>query len=190
MGAFEHVISLLSFVYALAIAHLLLTVAGIVRGWERVRFSWFHAYWMLNALFVIVVDWISFWYLNTLQSWSVGLIFMTLAIALVDYLQAAMVCPEIPTEGSIDLKAFHATQARRYIGAFALSATNALIANFVLGGAYNVSEWSVQNWAVVPMLVIAVTAAAWRTRWVDIAAPFLLMAIWAFFLIELQGALH
>jgi hypothetical protein len=43
VGAFEHVILLLSFVYALAIAHLLTTVAGLVRGWERVRFSWPHA---------------------------------------------------------------------------------------------------------------------------------------------------
>ena len=39
MAAFEHVISLQSFVFALAITHLLLGVAGPVQHWPRVRFS-------------------------------------------------------------------------------------------------------------------------------------------------------
>ena len=47
--------------YALAIAHLLSTVARLIGARERVRFSWFHAYWMLNALIVLVVNWISWW---------------------------------------------------------------------------------------------------------------------------------
>jgi len=107
----------------------------------------------------------------------------------VDYMQAALVCPEIPREGAIDLQDFHKTQARRYIGAFALACTMALLANFILGGAYNISEWNAQNLAVIPMWLVAVAAAIWRTRWMDFAAPLCLIAIWTFFLADLQGAL-
>jgi hypothetical protein len=41
--AFDYIITLLSFVYALAIAHLLATVAELVRARKRVRFSWLNA---------------------------------------------------------------------------------------------------------------------------------------------------
>ena len=190
MSAFEHVIVLLSFVYALAIAHLLLTVAGIVRGWSRVRFSWFHAYWMLNALIVLVVDWISFYDLRQIKGWSMPVIFMTIFIALIDYLQAALVCPEIPPEGPIDLVAFHQNQSRRYIAAFGLSAADALIANVVLGGAFSISAWMVQNLAVIPLIIIAVVAAIWRNRIVDIAAVLLLLSVWSFYFFDLQATLH
>jgi hypothetical protein len=190
MSAFEHVIVLLSFVYALAIAHLLLTVAGIVRGWNRVRFSWFHAYWMLNALIVLVVDWISFYDLRQIKGWSMPVIFMTIFIALIEYLQAALVCPEIPPEGPIDLAVFHNSQSRRYIAAFGLSAADALIANIVLGGAFSISAWMMQNLAVLPLLLIATVAAIWRNRVVDIAAVVLLLCVWSFYFFDLQATLH
>jgi hypothetical protein len=189
MGAFEHIIALLSFVYALAIAHLLLTLAGLIRASERVRFSWLHGFWMANALIVLIVDWISFWDLRSLPRYGIGTIFLFVGIALIDYLQAALVCPEIPAEGPIDLVQFHAAQSRRYIGAFAAAATMALVTNTVLGGAFNIAEWERQNLAAAPLLAVALVAAIFRARWVQIGAPFALAAIWTFYFADLQGAL-
>jgi hypothetical protein len=190
MAAFEHVISLLSFVYALAIAHLLTTTARIIGLWERVRFSWLHAYWMLNALIVLVVDWISFWDMHSVPSWTISAIAVVLVQAFVDYMQAALVCPEIPEEGGIDLAAFHETRSRRYIGAFAVTIASALVLNSYFGGSYNVAEYLAQNFAVIPLLAVALTAAIFRSRWVQAATPFLLIGIWIYYFTELQDALH
>src|SRR5690349_13329090 len=66
MSAFEHVILLLSFVYALALTHLLLSIAGMIRAASRVRFSIIFAFWMANAFMVIIGDWISFYDLRAL----------------------------------------------------------------------------------------------------------------------------
>jgi hypothetical protein len=189
MGAFEHVISLLSFVYALAIAHLLTTVARFIGARERVRFSWFHAYWMLNALIVLVVDWVGYWDMRAIPNWSMVSVGIVLLQSFADYMQAALVCPEIPAEGEIDLVAFHATRARRYIGAFAVTTIVALADNLYFGGTYNLSRIIAENALVVPLIAIAVTAAVVRRRWVDIAAPPLLLCIWAYYLIALQAAL-
>lgn len=189
MSAFEHIIVLLSFVYALAIAHILLTLAGLIRNWERVRVSWLHGFWMANATLVLVVDWISFWDMRALPNYSVPIIFLVLAIGFVDYLQAALVCPEIPADGPIDLTEFHARQGRRYIAAFAASGTMALFSNTVFGGMYDIQSWLQQNVAVVPLLLVAILAATFRRRWIQIAAPLVLTAIWAFYLIDLQAAL-
>ncbi len=190
MGAFEHVISLLSFVYALAIAHLLTTVARLIGARERVRFSWFHAWWMLNALVVLVLDWISYWDMHALANWSMVSIGVVLVQSFADYMQAALVCPEIPPEGEIDLVAFHQTRARRYIGAFTVTGVWALVDNLYFGGSYDVVELLQQNLVVIPLIAVALTATIVRRRWVDIAAPPLLACIWAYYIVSLQGTLR
>lgn len=189
MGAFEHIIALLSFVYALAIAHLLMTAARLIASSERVRFSWFHAYWMANALFVLVIDWISFWDMHAVSTWTIASIAMVLMQSFVDYMQAALACPEIPPDGEIDLVAFHATRARRYIGAFAVTTVWALVDNLYFGGGYNLAELTMQNFAVVPLIFVATFATIVRRRWADIVTILLLVAIWSFYLAGLQGAL-
>jgi hypothetical protein len=189
MGAFEHVISLLSFVYALAIAHLLTTAARLMGAHERVRFSWLHAYWMLNALIVLIVDWISYWDMRAMPSWTIISILIVLTQSFADYMQAALVCPEVPAEGEIDLTAFHATRSRWYIGAFAVTTISALVLNLYFGGGYSVSDYLTQNLAVIPLIAIALTATIFRNRWVQVTAPFLLMGIWIYYFIDLQSAL-
>jgi hypothetical protein len=52
---FGYVMTLMSFVYALAIAHLLATVGDIIAGWSRIRFSWLNAAWMVFALLAVLV---------------------------------------------------------------------------------------------------------------------------------------
>jgi len=189
MGAFEHVISLLSFVYAIAIAHLLTTVARLIGSRERVRFSWFQAYWMLNALLVLVVDWVSFWEMHSVPSWTMASIAVVLVQAFVDYMQAALVCPEIPAEGTIDLVAFHNARASRYIGAFAITCIWALVDNLYFGGGYNVAAFLIQNIVVVPLIGVAIFATVVRKRWADICAIAMLVPIWSYYLVELQSAL-
>ncbi len=181
MGAFEHIISLLSFVFALAITHLLLTVAGLIRNWGRVRLSWLHGPWLLNSLITVIANWISFWDMRTLGVWSVGSIFFTFTLSFVTYLQVALVCPDIPAEGTIDLVAFHEEQfAALHIGAFAATGVVALIANFVFGNGFHVSEWGTQNLAVIPMIAVAIVAMTVRARWAQVAMPLVLMAVWLY----------
>jgi hypothetical protein len=189
MGAFEHVIALLSFVYALALTHLLSGIVALIRADTRVRFSWIYAFWVFNAFIVIIANWISFWDLRILPSWNMLVIAFMLMMAFANYLQAALVCPEVPAEGLVDLRTFHTDQSRRYIGAFLASITLAFIANLVFGNMLNVSEWSAENLAVVPMVVAAALALIFRSRWMQIAMPIVLMASWTYYFSFLQGAL-
>ena len=190
MGAFEHVISLLSFVYALAIAHLLTAVARLIANRERMIFSWFHAFWMANAMMVLVIDWISYWDVHLVTNWSMAAIGLCMASAFADYMQAALVCPEVPAEGPIDLPAFHVRQSRRYIGAFAVTASFALVINTYFADAYNVAAFARQNIAVLPLIVLSVTAAAWRNRWAQILCPAGLAMTWIYYLTALQDTLR
>ena len=61
MRAFDFVMTLYSFVYALAVAQILSTVGDMIRAGKRLRFSWLNAGWMLNILLTIVAWWLSLW---------------------------------------------------------------------------------------------------------------------------------
>jgi hypothetical protein len=190
MGAFDHIILLLSFVYALAIGHLLTTVAMLLRRRREVRFSALHAFWMLNALVAIVANWISFWDLRALPRWDVATIFFTFLIAFANNLMAALVSPEVKPDGPIDLVAFQAEHRLDIVGSWLVLAIIALVANAVYGRVFGVITWDEQNLAVIPMVVAGVIAVIWRARWAQIAAAVVVAASWTLYFAALQGAIH
>jgi hypothetical protein len=74
MSAFEHVMSLISFVFALAIAHLLTCAVAIFRARSRVRLSFTHAAWMIVSLLQVMSWWLAFWDFRLMKSWDVGFV--------------------------------------------------------------------------------------------------------------------
>ncbi len=85
---------------------------------------------------------------------------------------------------------YHDEHGRRYVGAFAASAGSAVIANAVLGGGFQVQEWSQQNLVVVPMLVIAIIATVFvHNRLVQYGAGVGLLGIWTHYFSILQASL-
>jgi hypothetical protein len=60
MRACDFVITLYSFVYALAVAQILSAVGDMIRAGKRLRFSWINAGSMLKVLLAIVAWWLRF----------------------------------------------------------------------------------------------------------------------------------
>ena len=189
MRAFDYIITLLSFVYALAIAHLLATVAELVRARRRVRFSWLNAAWMLVGLLTAVAWWIGMWDMRAIPAWSTFLIGFLFVTAFVIYVQIRLVCPDVPKEGEVDLTGFHRDNGRQYIVAFAFTAVLTEIANVLFGEITSVREILVQNIAVAPMAVVAVTAAISFRPWVQAGAAAAELVLWAWYFATLQSAL-
>lgn len=100
MRAFDFVITLYSFVYALGIAQILARVGDIVRAGKRVRFSWLNAGWTLNILLAIVAWWISLWDLRAEKSWPMPTVLIFFAVVCLLYLLARLVSAPIPQDGS------------------------------------------------------------------------------------------
>lgn len=68
MSVFEHVTALLSFVYALALTHLLSRIAELVVVRERVRFSGLLALGMVNAILLVFANWLSLWDFHSIKT--------------------------------------------------------------------------------------------------------------------------
>jgi hypothetical protein len=101
-SAFEHVTALLSFVYALALTHLL---ALIVAG-ERVKFSGLLALGMVNAVLLVFVNWLSLWDLRSVTGWDIASIAIQFLFAVFVYVICALVGSKMPDDGTIDLEDF------------------------------------------------------------------------------------
>jgi hypothetical protein len=189
MRAFDYVITLFAFVYALATAHLLTTAAELVRERARVRFSWINAAWMLVGLLEILAWWIGMWDMRALPSWPVAMIAFLFVMAILIYVQVRLACPNIPAEGTIDLREFHRRNGREYIGLFAVVAALTIVVNIVFGEMTSVRELILQNIAVAPMFVVSVVAAISFRPWVQALAAASVIALWLAYFATLQGAL-
>jgi hypothetical protein len=189
LHAFDYVITLFAFVYALAVAHLLTTVAELVRERARVRFSWLNAAWMCVGLFVILAWWIGMWDMRALPSWSVPMIAFLFVMAILIYLQVRLTCTNIPAEGEIDLRVFHRRNGREYIALFAVVSALTVVVNVVFGEMTSVRELILQNIVVVPMFLVALAAAVSFRPWVQAWSAAAEIVLWLVYFATLQGAL-
>lgn len=187
MHAFDFVITLYSFVYALAVAQILSAVGDMIRAGKRLRFSWINAGWMLNVLLAIVAWWLSLWDLRSEQRWDMAIVLVFFAVACLLYVLARMVSAPIAAEGPVDLQRYHFEEGRKYAGLFAVECAITIGTVFLYGSASQ--NWVASNWATAPTLVASAAAAMTKNRWVQTAAITVIMLLWVPYFVTLQGAL-
>ena len=113
MTAFEHLVTLLSFVYALALTHLLARVIALFDARARVRYSGLQAFMAVNAILYVFVNWISIWQLHTVSVWDFISIMANFALGIILFFTCAIAAPH-PTEGLIDLEAYYQHARKPY----------------------------------------------------------------------------
>ena len=187
MRAFDFVMTLYSFVYALAVAQILSTVGDMIRAGKRLRFSWLNAGWMLNILLTIVAWWLSLWDLRSNTTWPMVTVLVLFAVACMLYVLARMVSPPIPAEGTVDLQRYHLEDGRKYAGLFAVECALTVGTVFLYGA--GTEDWFATNWATLPTMGAAIAAATTNNRWVQAGALLVILPLWAWYFATLQSAL-
>lgn len=187
MRAFDFVMTLYSFVYALGVAQILSTVGDMIRAGKRLRFSWLNAGWMLNILLAIVAWWLSLWDLRAEAAWPMPTVLLFFAVACLLYVLARMVSAQIPAEGPADLQRYHIEEGRKYAGLFAVECVLTIGTVFLYGAASQ--NWLSSNFATLPTLVASLAATITMNRWVQSAALMVILTMWVWYFATLQGAL-
>lgn len=176
MGPFEFIILFFSFIYSLALTHLLFAVARMIRRRRELVFSWPHALWMLNALLILTANWVSLWDFHKFETVPLGVIFSGLLIVVVQYVYCALVSPDFDAGETPDLTAFHDREGRTYLIALLALFLVALASNAAAGQAEGVRSWASQNAMLLMMLPTIVAPLFVRARWLQLLAP-LIMAV-------------
>lgn len=169
MGAFEHVTVLLSFVYALAITHLLSRVGELIVQRARLRFSALLALVMILGITLVYSNWISLWDLRSASHWDQLTILSQFSFAIFNYLFCAISAPEARETGPIDMEA-HYWRQRRYMFSLLLAVEIlSLIGNVAFLKTANPAYFLQENAAILPMIGATSLALAWPARRVQMA---------------------
>jgi hypothetical protein len=188
MHTFDYLVTLFSFVFAMAIAHVLATVGDMVVASRRLSFSWLNAGWILTVLLAVISWWLGIWDLRTQESWPTDRIGFFFCAACGLYVLARIVCPRIPPEGEVDLREFHRCEGPKYMIGFGVFAAFTVATNTYFG-VTGASTWVSQNAAVIPMAIAAFVAAFVSDRRVQVSSLTIELMMWAWYFWSLQGAL-
>src|ERR1700746_1602922 len=153
MTAFEHVTALLSFVYALALTHLLARIAELVIARERVKFSGLLALGMANAVLLVFVNWLARWDLRSVTNWDIASVAVQFLFAVSVYVVCALVGPKAPDDGVIDLEGFFWRQRRYFYGAILVCLVLALLANLDFLKTPNTALFVKENLGTIAIMI-------------------------------------
>ena len=167
MTPFEHVTALFSFVYALALTHLLARIAELIVARDRVKFSGLLALGMINAVLVVFANWLSLWDLHVIASWNLASITVQFLFAINVFLICVLVGPKAHDEGPIDLEDFFWRQRPYFYGALVACAVLSLFANLDYLKTANAALFFKENLTVLPMFIPTLAGLISRKRWVQ-----------------------
>ncbi len=189
MSAFEYVTAVLSFVYALALTHLLARIAELIVARERVRFSGLLALGMVNAVLMVFVNWLSLWDLRSVTNWDLASIAIQFLFAVSVYVICALVGPKMPDDGTIDLEDFFRRQRTYFYGAIIVCLVLALLANLDFLKTPNAALFVKENLGTIALLIPAAFGLISRNRVVQWAAGVCFLAMIVGFAIMFSSAL-
>jgi hypothetical protein len=177
MTPFEHVTALFSFVYALALTHLLARIAELIVARDRVKFSGLLALGMANAVLLVFSNWLSIWDLHTIKSWDLFSIAIQFLFAIAIFVICVLVGPKVPDEGTIDLEEFFWRHRRYFYGAVVTCVFLSLIANLAFLQTTNASLFVRENLINLPMFIPTMLGLLSGKRWVQWAAGLCFLAM-------------
>jgi hypothetical protein len=177
MSAFEHVTALLSFVYALALTHLLARIAELIVARERVKFSGLLALGMVNAVLLVFINWLSLWDLRSMTSWDLASVAIQFLFAVSVYVVCALVGPKAPDDGLIDLEDFFWRQRRYFYGAIIVCLVLALLANLDFLKTPNTALLVRENLGTIAIMIPSAFGLISSNRGIQWAAGVCLLAM-------------
>src|SRR5262245_5779059 len=193
MHAFDYLVTLFSFVFALAIAHILATVGDMVVASRRLNFSWLNAGWIVVVLLAVISWWLGIWDLRERDSWPTVAIAFFFGAACGLYVLARNACPHIPVDGEIDMREFHRREGPKYMIGYAAFAAFSVATNtyfgMMTGATSSAGSWLSQNAAIIPMGIAALAGGLMPDRRMQVVALLTVLAMWVWYFWTLQGAL-
>jgi hypothetical protein len=174
---FEFIILLLSFVYTLALTHLLFAASRMIRHRRQLIFSWPHAMWMLVALLNLVANWISLWDFRKTSPLDLATIAGGFLLAVLNYFMSALVSPDFEMGENFDMKRFHRLEGPTYIGSILVMVIVAIVTNFLAGVDLDITNFANENSLVIFMVPPLILGLAVRRPWAQLAAPLAMLAL-------------
>ena len=180
---FEHVVVLLSFVYAIALTHLLSSATELIWSRDRVRPSGRQILWMFNALLGLLLNWTGMFYESQRSHWEVADVAISFVAALVQYFTCSLISMRVKEEGVIEMPAFFERQRPFIFAAFLALTAFAMFQNWWNRDLMqNPNDLIYVEITIFPMLVFIALAGWARPVWLQWLAGIGFAALIGYFL--------
>jgi hypothetical protein len=185
VSPFDFILALVSFVYALAIAHLLRGAARMIRHRRDLIFSWPHGLWMAFTFLGLLAAWLTLWDFHAMKAINLATFAGAVVVCVGLYLTAALVTPEFDDPEDYNLIRFHGRQRATYLSVNLALCAVALGLN-IAAGAEGVANWLKESGPSLALAAPIAAALLIRNRLVQIAAPavaigMVLAFVWIFY---------
>ena len=177
MHPFEFIILFFSFIYTLALTHILFAATRMIRHRNQLVFSWPHALWMLNALIFLATNWLSLWDFHESTTLSLDVIVSIFLLVVGQYFMSALIAPDFEGGDSYDLQEFHRRERRTYLGVLTALIAFGVIVNIEAAVRFGLSSWGQQNLIGLPALAAVIAGLLISWRWVQIASPLVMLGL-------------
>ncbi|MGB3624870.1 MAG: hypothetical protein WA989_03520 [Henriciella sp.] len=177
MTGFDLVLLLLSFVYALALSHLLSRLGALLVARDRVQFSGLLALAMLNAVTQVYIGWLAMWDFRGVESWDLYTITLFLVSSILIFLMCVAASPETPEAKPVDMEAFYRANYRLFYGLY----LGLLAVYIAMTGVYLLTptpELALQqSLGNVPFILASLLAILVPARWAQWTAGLLMFSM-------------
>lgn len=182
---FEHVTVLLSFVFAIALSHVLTSTTELIWARHRVRFSWLQALWMVSAVVSIVINWIALAPLNSIKNWTPLEIMIQFVPAIIQYYTCSLISIRPKEDGVVDMPAFYEQERPSIFTVYSALMVFSIFQTFWDAKNYGLtSSQALQANAMVLTMLAATLTAGWaKPRWAQWAAAIAMLALQTYFLV-------
>jgi hypothetical protein len=177
MSAFDYILLLLSFVFALALAHLLSRVGELMMARRRVRFSGLQALVIINAIVQVYLAWLTMWDTRSVRAWDLLTITIFFVFAIGNYFVCVAASPEIPAEGAIDMEASYWNNRRLFYGVMILLSVVSLATNFAFLQTPDTALFLQSDLLTLPFFLPSLLAFTVSARWAQWASGLSLLAL-------------
>jgi hypothetical protein len=183
MHAFDFVVILVSFIYALALTHLLSRIGALILA--SVRIAPLVLLVAVNAAWAVFFSWLGLWGLHAMTNWDIGSILAQFAFAIGLYFICVFAAPGAE-QGKTDTEAFYWAQYRRFYWSYIITITVGIAANTTFLESSDPSLFLKWNIASFPMYLPCILALTVKSRWAQWAAGIGLFAVTAAFALPIE----
>ena len=182
---YEQFIMLLSFIFAIAITHLLSTTNDLILARERVVFSGLMALWMMIALLLLLINWLGIYSLSTLRHWTPLDVVLNFSQVVIQYFTCSLLAMRVPEHGPVDMVGFFERQRRVFMAACVALFPPVMISNYLyLQPGLPATVWIQEDILCLVGLVPLAFAAFARRVWLQWLAALSILALDLIFLAQ------
>lgn len=134
MDAFSYLFVLISIILGLAIEQVLQAYRSMALARERVRWHWLSIAWSAILLLLIVQDWWASFGLVGREDWSFAAFAALLLQTILLYMVTALVLPDMPVEGRLDLEEHYYRQRPVFFGIALIAIASSALREWVVEG--------------------------------------------------------